>query len=188
MLGYIKRFSREFQDPLVLKTLYCSLVRPNVEYCSIVWSPSFKNHCDRIEAIQKNFVRFALRDMPWTPGSIIPSYRDRCRLLGLETLEHRRKTARQMFIYDLIEKNIKCTELSNKLNINVKQNYNLRTNPLLKQVETHRTVYGMNEPIYRSTQQFKEVEDIYVLSSSRDNFKKLLKSICDKNNEITSSK
>jgi hypothetical protein len=32
MLGFIKRISREFRDPYTHKTLYTSLVRPNLEY------------------------------------------------------------------------------------------------------------------------------------------------------------
>ena len=31
------------------------------------------------------------------------------------------------------------------MNLNITPNYNLRANHLLKQVETHRTVYGMND-------------------------------------------
>jgi hypothetical protein len=39
MLGFIKRMARDFQDPYTLKSLYISLVRPNLEYASCVWNP-----------------------------------------------------------------------------------------------------------------------------------------------------
>jgi Reverse transcriptase (RNA-dependent DNA polymerase) len=39
MLGFIKRLSKEFRDPYTLKTPYASLVRPNLEYASSIWSP-----------------------------------------------------------------------------------------------------------------------------------------------------
>jgi hypothetical protein len=36
MLGFIKRFSREFRDPYTHKTLYTSLVKPNLEHALCV--------------------------------------------------------------------------------------------------------------------------------------------------------
>ena len=40
LLGFIKRNSSEFHDPTTLKSLYVSLVRPHLEYCSVIWNPS----------------------------------------------------------------------------------------------------------------------------------------------------
>jgi len=34
------RWSKEFSDPYVTKTLFISLVRPILEYCTPVWSPN----------------------------------------------------------------------------------------------------------------------------------------------------
>ena len=42
MLGLIKRTCRGLDDTKTLRTLYCALVRSNVEYCSVVWSPYTK--------------------------------------------------------------------------------------------------------------------------------------------------
>jgi hypothetical protein len=36
ILGFIKRISREFYDPYTHKTLYTSLLRPNIEYATCV--------------------------------------------------------------------------------------------------------------------------------------------------------
>jgi hypothetical protein len=51
MLGFVKRLSCEFRDPYTLKTIYVSFVRPKLEYAS----------CDRIERVQRKFVRYSLR-------------------------------------------------------------------------------------------------------------------------------
>ena len=45
ILGLIKR--------TCLKTLYCRLVRPRVEYASQVWNPFTKSNISRIESIQR---------------------------------------------------------------------------------------------------------------------------------------
>lgn len=35
-LRFIKRTCHSFNDPTALKTLFCSLVRSNLEYCSLI--------------------------------------------------------------------------------------------------------------------------------------------------------
>ena len=42
MLGLIKRTCRDFDDRKTLRTIYCALVRSNLEYCSVRWSPYTK--------------------------------------------------------------------------------------------------------------------------------------------------
>jgi len=53
VLGFIKRWSKEFDDPYTTKLLFTSLVPPIVEYYSSVWSPQYQVHIDRIESVQK---------------------------------------------------------------------------------------------------------------------------------------
>jgi hypothetical protein len=67
MLGYIKRIGKEFRDPYTLKTLYNSFFRSHLDYASVVWNPYYGVHLKRIEAIQKKFLKFALRTLEWSP-------------------------------------------------------------------------------------------------------------------------
>jgi hypothetical protein len=60
MLGFVNKLSCEFRDPYTLKALYVSLVRPKLEYASCVWRPFYGAHIDRIERVQRKFVRYAL--------------------------------------------------------------------------------------------------------------------------------
>jgi hypothetical protein len=80
MLEFIKRISREF----TYKTLYVAFVRPGLEYASCMCSPHQEVHSARIE---RNFIKFALRDLDWTVQPL-PSYESR--LLELEVLSDRR--------------------------------------------------------------------------------------------------
>ena len=41
-----------------LKTLFCSLVRSNLEYCSVVWSPFTKRNIEKLERIQRRATKF----------------------------------------------------------------------------------------------------------------------------------
>ncbi|GBM20906.1 hypothetical protein AVEN_253710-1 [Araneus ventricosus] len=54
-LGFLKRRTREFSSELTLKVLYCAHIRSNLEYCSIIWNPNYRNKIEIIERIQNNF-------------------------------------------------------------------------------------------------------------------------------------
>lgn len=41
VLGFMKRWCKEFADPYVTKQLYTSLVRPILEYGSVIWDPYY---------------------------------------------------------------------------------------------------------------------------------------------------
>ena len=58
MLGFLRRNMKSFQDVQVLKVLYNAYVRSHLDYCSPVWSPSSKILIDKIERVQKKFVKF----------------------------------------------------------------------------------------------------------------------------------
>jgi len=102
MLGFIKRWSKEFNDPYVTKLLFTSLVRPILEYASPVWDPRYTVHSDSIESVQKQFLLFALRHLRWDPSMALPSYESRLKLIHLPTLKSRRTCANVCFLFKLI--------------------------------------------------------------------------------------
>ena len=61
MLGLIKRTCKGLDDPKTLRTLYCSLVRSNLEYCSVVWSPYTKRNTDKLERVQRRATKLILK-------------------------------------------------------------------------------------------------------------------------------
>ncbi|XP_065080276.1 uncharacterized protein LOC135703097 [Ochlerotatus camptorhynchus] len=112
VLGFIRRHASEFTDILALKTLYCSLVRSILEYAAPIWSPYYVAHVLTIERVQKRFLRFALRQLPWNDPTNLPPYSDRCKLIGLEPLSVRRVTMQRLFMFDVIGGSIDCPEHS----------------------------------------------------------------------------
>ena len=115
MLGFIKRFCFNFQDPYTIKTLYIAYVRSILEYCSIVWSPFQITHIERIESVQKQFMLYALRKLGWT-ALPLPSYKARCMLINIQTLKERREFAMISFVNDIVSHRIDSIELLAKLN------------------------------------------------------------------------
>ena len=61
ILGLIKRTCRGLNDVATLKTLYCALVRSQLEYCIVVWSPYTARCVDKLEKIQRRATKFILK-------------------------------------------------------------------------------------------------------------------------------
>lgn len=75
---------------------YKALVRPVMEYASIVWDPYLKKDIEKVERIQRLSARFIFSD--FRRLSSVSEMLNRC---GLESLEARRKFARLSFFYKL---------------------------------------------------------------------------------------
>ena len=98
MLGLIERTFKGLDDPKTLRTLYCSLVRSNLEYCSVVWSPYTKRNTDKLERVQRRATKLILKsDDP---------YDIRLKKLNLMSLEKRRSLADVTFLYKVLNGNI----------------------------------------------------------------------------------
>ena len=98
MLGLIKRTCKGLDDPKTLRTLYCSLVRSNLEYCSVVWSPYTKRNTDKLERVQRRATKLILKsDDP---------YDIRLKKLNLMSREKRRSLADVTFLYKVLNGNI----------------------------------------------------------------------------------
>lgn len=135
--------------------MYCSLVRSTIEYCSAVWNPHYLNGVNRIEAIQRRFVRYALRHLPWNNPHQLPCYENRALLIGLDTLHVRRDLARVMLISDILMAKTDCAVLLDSINVNV----NPRTvrNNLFLRLPFRRTNYGANGAIIGLQRAFNRV-------------------------------
>lgn len=171
VLGFIKRFSGDFKDLRVLKILYCALVRPHLEYCSIVWSPYTEDAIKRIESVQRRFTKFACKRM--IPQRDL-TYERRCEYLNLETLEQRRKNAGHLFVAGTLSGSIDCSQILSLIKLDVTAR-DLRATNLLRENLKHKTDYGRNSPVTRMIRNFKEVQELFDFNLTRDQFRSCLK-------------
>lgn len=169
VLGFIRRHSSSFKDVYTLKALYCSLVRSILEYAAPVWAPYQATHTIRVERVQKKFIRFALRQLPWNDPTNLPAYSERCKLINIPTLAARRTFFQRIFVFDLLEGYIKCPELLEKIQLNVPQR-TLR-NPSALSIPLHRTNYGHNNPLTACLRGFNDVYAAYDFGISKGVFK-----------------
>ena len=61
VLGLVKRTCKDFKDITTLRTLYCSIVRPLLEYSCETWNPHTRRNINRLEAIQGSTTKFILK-------------------------------------------------------------------------------------------------------------------------------
>ncbi|CAB0007927.1 unnamed protein product, partial [Nesidiocoris tenuis] len=57
-LGFLKRTTPEFSSILAILLLYKTVVRPLMEYASVVWSPCYETHKNELERVQSKFLRY----------------------------------------------------------------------------------------------------------------------------------
>lgn len=118
-LGFICRNAKDFDDTDTLKMLYQSLVRSILEYGVQVWAPRQIGEMNQYEGVQRKFLRFALRRLPWNDPIRLPPYSDRLLLIRMESASSRIVLLRRMFIFDILNGNIDSPDLTAMLPIHV---------------------------------------------------------------------
>ena len=94
-LGFLKR-NITTKNEKVKQLAYKSLIRPQVEYASSIWSPYTKSNVSKVERIQRRAIRWIKRDYP--PLSSVSAMQED---LGLRTLEHRRNDFRLIMFFKI---------------------------------------------------------------------------------------
>jgi hypothetical protein len=72
MLGFLRRLAFDFRDSYTLQSLYMYLGRPKLEYASCVWNLFYDVCVDKVERVQRRFIRYALRGLGWTDMHDLP--------------------------------------------------------------------------------------------------------------------
>lgn len=165
MLGFIKRNSKDFSIN-TRRLLYCALVRPRLEYCSVIWNPYYEVNIKRIEDIQARFTRSALfNELPI-------SRNDRNIRMGLNSLKDRRDAHSALMVYDILNNRIDSESILSKISFNAPRR-GLRDFRLLR-IPHHSTNYGQHEPITNICRIFNQFYDDFDFNINRDHFKNLI--------------
>jgi len=99
-LGFISRLARDFKLDSSFKLLYCTLVRPILEYGVVVWCPYTANDSLQLERVQRRFLRSAgfLLGIEHPPHD----YSAVAAKLGLVSLAERRRMLSVKFLKGLL--------------------------------------------------------------------------------------
>ena len=94
LLGLIFRHFYSHSSPSTLIKLYISLVRPHLEYCSLIWDPSSPTLIQSLESVQLFALKLASKFRPF----LIPSLKSQ---FNLPTLASRRSYFKLIFLFKL---------------------------------------------------------------------------------------
>ena len=173
MLGFIRRVTKPFNDYTVLCTLYKSLVRSGLEYCSSIWSPSQNYLILKVERVQKRVVKWlCFKKKILYDSSQYPSL---CREFGLQPLESRRKVSDLRNFNKILCNKINCIELVSNITFNVpsrqlrrnrlfsnSHRINVRKNSFIPRVQTLSDQYDFIDVFENNAFYFKRnVEQIF---------------------------
>lgn len=145
-LGFLLRTCKPFKKVDTYKILYFSLVRSVLDFCSVVWSPFYACHINRIERIQKTF----LRTLHYRTGTEYISYPNSLTTYNMLPLNLRRQQFDLMFLFKIINNIIDSPNLLEKIKLKVPLKSVRRTNYLFA-VSLRKFNYTSNHFFYRSS-------------------------------------
>ena len=166
------KIAKDFNDPTCVRALFCSLVRPILEYAAVVWSPYETTWITRIESVQRKFVRRALHNLNWRDPLNLPPYESRCALLGIEPLHSRRVICQAVFGAKILKAEIDSAELLSRMRLYAPTRV-LRPRQLI-QATARNTRYGSNDPINSICRRFQEAYDLFDFNLSTVAFRQRL--------------
>lgn len=142
-LGFLKRCCSKFNNPLALKNIYFSLVRSQLEYAPLIWSPNSIQLTQNLESIQNSFLRFLsfkcrIERQPHSGYDGVLGFFD------MTSLKTRRNYLNLNFLFKLLNYEIDCKSLLENLNFNTNPK-NTRNNNLFFLRNT-KTNYSLNSP------------------------------------------
>jgi hypothetical protein len=118
-LGYIHRNCKSFRDIACWKLLFFAFVRSKLEYGSLIWYPIYKVHINRVESVQRRFLKFLIF---LEEGNYPIQGIDQAVLLqrfNMYSLGVRRIVASVKFLNDLLHNCLDCPPLLDYINFYV---------------------------------------------------------------------
>ena len=173
MYGFIMRSTHDFKRTSSYLCLYKTFVRSQLEYAVPIWSPYYKKYIDRIENVQRRF----LRAMHFRCQRTYLQYSQLLSKYKLLTLSSRRKQLEVMILYNIVNGNFNCIDLNNVLCYAVPRTTHrrrVRAGKLFA-VGTCRSNTGLRSPIRRMATTYNETfEHVDIFTCSMYRFRRLL--------------
>ncbi|KAL0828964.1 hypothetical protein ABMA28_003855 [Loxostege sticticalis] len=170
-LGFIMRSCSQFQGVKVAKVLYCSYVRSILEYCSQIWNPQYDVYINRLECVQRKFMRF----LQYKSKCYVSNYEGRCSKHHTLPLQVRRTISDIIFILKIAQCHVDSPHLLSLINIRVPSRTLRR--PITLFVPLSATKYRKNCFFIRSANVFNTMaghSELDLFNSGINSVKKLI--------------
>lgn len=170
-LGFVIRTCKPFFDVSCIKTVYYAYVRSVLEYASSIWYPNYVIYNDKVERIQKKFIKHLNYRK-----RIITNYQEGCTHHKLMSLKDRRNLMDAMFLYNILNNNLDSPTLLASINFSVPTRRTRHT-PLFSLPHLS-TNYAMNAPVNRICAKFNKIfSSVDIFNTSKYAFKKAITDI-----------
>lgn len=173
MLGFVKRNSTEFKTSTKV-LLYKTLVRSQLEYGSVVWSPFYTKHSQRIESLQRSFTRHLA--FHTSNFSHRHPYNQRLEKFRLISLRERRKLMDMTFLHKIISGKTLCSQLLECFSLTVPFNYPRFPIHKIFHIPASRTNLGSQNPTSRISKEYNtlhtKINDLDIFNNSLAVFKR----------------
>lgn len=161
-MGLVSRNSRHFRSPNTVRSLFVSLVRPKLEYASVVWSASTDKAISAIESVQHIFLRLFMIESNLRMSPFNHDYTLALNFSNLNTLVSRRCINDLLFSYSIINSRMLCIDYFMLFRFNV-PNRVIKLS-LIIYIDLNRTSCAYSSSISRLMRSAND------LLSSRDDF------------------
>lgn len=169
-MGFIKRSCSQFSNVKAVKILYCSYVRSILEYCSQIWNPQYDIYVNRLECVQRKFMRF----LQCKCKTNDLSYAARCKRHHMMPLKERRTMSDISTVVKIAQSIIDSPHLLSLIRLRVPTR-SARIPSLSLYVPHCATNYRQNSFIIRSANCFNELvgfPELDIFNSKPSSFKR----------------
>lgn len=182
-MGFVLRVAKPFKKASTYRLLYNSYVRSRLEFACPVWHPFYANHIDRIERLQKKFVK----SLDYRMGNNYTDYESSAQRYKLELLKHRRDYIDAIFLFKIINSKVDAPALLQNINIRVpRRRERTCCKKHLFKISKCKTCYVQNSFIRRSCKFYNDVlSDVDIFAASLSKYKKLVSTKINKMPNVT---
>jgi hypothetical protein len=178
MLGFLIRACKDFKNMKTHVLLYESLVKSQLNYCTVAWNPRYIKYVDHIEDIQRRFLKYMSLKFNIHPES---TYDERCSSFGLKSLKTIRNENDLLFLYKSLNSLVDSRMFVEKfVSATSREMQRVDTrNSRTFAPPTARTNLGLNSPFYRMMSSFDNLNlsSENLSSQTLNNFKNLISNL-----------
>jgi hypothetical protein len=176
LLGFILRTTADFHDAGSTISLFNSLIRSRLEYCSVIWSPHQLNQTLKLEKLQKKMVKslYYRNLIPNAPSEF--NYEACCEIFRINSLQERRVFSDLKLVIKTFSNEIDTESYIDNFNIHVPQrSFRNTTTFSLSSSKTNLGKFSIFNRICDNFNKFMPDFDPFNCTSNTKNYTELFK-------------